>query len=1094
MAGSDKRTEVSLNIKNRLKIHENEAGLFWGALGLIFLIRLGSLIFNNYTLTVFLKRFGVESLPILYMVNPFITLILVGKLAMLKEKVSAYDRLLGMLMISSLFVLAFWGGALGKWAWIYPVLFVVKVQFEALLGILFWNLCNDLFNFNQSKRLFPLITAGGVIGDLAGNLISVVFSWTGNMSYMMPVYSLILFLGVYIVRTLAPRFPLKVVRSPGHFQEKGGLSRVAAVKTLAKKASLIKVVVVLTFCANVILPVMNYQFNAAIDNSIAGEEGMLLFLGTFRGIMSLVSLVLLFFSGRVYEKWSIPSAMLFHPANYLFVFLAFLFRFDLVSAIYARFSTNVIRTTFNQPVNNMLIGIFPDQVRSLIRPFLRGVVARAGLITGSGLVLLFKEWVPAAYLSLMVLPFVFFWIGTVGYMKMRYSGLIVELLSSDTLDLKSIEKSILNKLFTEKKAQKKLLENLSGSKGKDAVLHARVLHYAGAKELDEYILSILEKQDRDTKIRLLGFLSGTRERKTFDVLKRMINVSDRDLTLAMIHTVKLLDKDECRDFFETLKNRCRNNRLDTESTMEIRSYTQACLLLKGGEKSRVQIERQLNGTGTEGIYAGIIAAGESKDPIHGAVLAGLLTRVEESFLTAAVLKALHQIDYNELNRTARPFLDHPDTNVRLAALAGIQVDSENMQRKVLAMTGDAARSVRDLAVKKIETAEYCSSMLLFEFLNRPSRLIREGVFRILNTLDIKKPELHAFFKAEMAAAKRKLLDFMTLSRLMETPSGNLLKCHLEQAQAGHIKTILRVASLTDHSGRMRIIAKNIFSGDSRKKANALEALQSTLITPLAGELVVFLENSRPESRFEQLLDKGLIQKTDSPPEMVLDQLSLNHDRVTARLSRDVAAELGLGRESEDKSSPLFMDTGENNGKKGRNLETSKRKHLKAEKHMKEEMSLQEKIIAIQKIDIFKTLDVNQLAAVSEIAREKVFKPGMVLFNENEAADTMYVCIQGRLSISRNQIEVGVFKEGDSFGMSAFFVDSKRLITCKAEASTRVLEIHKHEFEEMLMEYPQISYEIARISTRRIQRLLKQIKKGAAQEELLKNFFSHEELV
>lgn len=55
---------------------------------------------------------------------------------------------------------------------IYPALFMLKSQYEVLLALLFWNLANDLFNTRQSKRIFPLVTAGGVIGQILGSFIT----------------------------------------------------------------------------------------------------------------------------------------------------------------------------------------------------------------------------------------------------------------------------------------------------------------------------------------------------------------------------------------------------------------------------------------------------------------------------------------------------------------------------------------------------------------------------------------------------------------------------------------------------------------------------------------------------------------------------------------------------------------------------------------------------------------------------------------------------------------------------------------------------------------------------------------------------------
>lgn len=161
--------------------------------------------------------------------------------------------------------------------------------------------------------------------------------------------------------------------------------------------------------------------------------------------------------------------------------------------------------------------------------------------------------------------------------------------------------------------------------------------------------------------------------------------------------------------------------------------------------------------------------------------------------------------------------------------------------------------------------------------------------------------------------------------------------------------------------------------------------------------------------------------------------------------------------------------------------------------MEETLSFQEKIVYIQKVDIFKNLPINELAAISDIAQEVIFASNEILFREKAFADTMYICVEGVISASRNNVDVGRFKPGDSFGLSAFLVDSKRLLTCRTKERTRVLEIHNQEFEEMLMEYPQISFEIAKIHARRIQRLLEHIRAEDTQERLMKDFFDKENL-
>lgn len=63
---------------------------------------------------------------------------------------------------------------------VYPVLYILKSQAVELLPILYWDILSDLFTTQQSKRLYTLITAGGVLGTTLGSLFTgKVAHWIG---------------------------------------------------------------------------------------------------------------------------------------------------------------------------------------------------------------------------------------------------------------------------------------------------------------------------------------------------------------------------------------------------------------------------------------------------------------------------------------------------------------------------------------------------------------------------------------------------------------------------------------------------------------------------------------------------------------------------------------------------------------------------------------------------------------------------------------------------------------------------------------------------------------------------------------------------
>ncbi len=227
-------------IKRWMKIRPEEMGLFFGAVTLIFLIRCAGLIFNNFAETAFLKRFGVSWLPVLYIANPMITLFLLEKLSSIKPHLSAYTRLSFLLMGCGITAFFLWLLLFLEGRFLYPLLFVMKVQFETLLSVFFWNLGNELFNFHQSKRLFPFITIGGVLGDMGGNLLTVGFSKAVAINHLVLMYGTVLLVAACITRYLGSRYPLQVVPGVSKSPEKKNstfLKRIAGIGPLMKKST-----------------------------------------------------------------------------------------------------------------------------------------------------------------------------------------------------------------------------------------------------------------------------------------------------------------------------------------------------------------------------------------------------------------------------------------------------------------------------------------------------------------------------------------------------------------------------------------------------------------------------------------------------------------------------------------------------------------------------------------------------------------------------------------------------------------------------------------------------------------------------------------
>ena len=130
-------------------VYEEETRLFFWTTALSFLFSSSSVVLNIYTETAFLIRFGVEYLPTVTIINSTAGIFVVFLMAGLLSKMTSTE------IMSWMFVFFVFPVAIFRFLTpaginlIYPSLYILKLQYESLLLLLFLNLANDLFNPHQ---------------------------------------------------------------------------------------------------------------------------------------------------------------------------------------------------------------------------------------------------------------------------------------------------------------------------------------------------------------------------------------------------------------------------------------------------------------------------------------------------------------------------------------------------------------------------------------------------------------------------------------------------------------------------------------------------------------------------------------------------------------------------------------------------------------------------------------------------------------------------------------------------------------------------------------------------------------------------------
>lgn len=1058
-----------------LKIYENEIGLFLWTAALLFLVRSSGMILNNYAETAFLKRFGVEYLPMVNMANAIATFLVMGFLVGLMNRLSSAG------LLSYLFL--FCGASvtiirllipLGI-DLVYPVLFMLKAQFEVLLALLFWNLANDLFNTRQSKRLFPLITAGGVIGLILGSFGTPFMSNTFAFDNLLFVYLAICLVGVVVVKGMGRQFPVILIKTkPVRKKGKRGamIDEFKRVIPLMKESALVKIMLVLTFMPNVVVPIMNYQFNFAINEQFATEGGMLQFFGYFRGVLNIISLIILLFVGRIYGRWGLPVALMFHPFNYMIAFFAFLLRFDLFSAMYARMSTNILRTTINIPANAVIMGLFPESYRNLVRPFLRGTIVRLGLFLGSGLILLSGPFFHPRYLSLVALPFVVCWIIGPFVLKKRYSNILLDMVSKNMLDLKSMEEGDITQLFSDKTMREQLLQSFRSSKGDTAIWYARLMKSLSMEGLEVHMLKKIESGDDPTRIALMDLLASADEPAAVRVFEKISDLGKPDLMTSMLRAANRFSVETVTDFTKTV--------FDAAENPSVKGYAAAGLFRLEPEKYCEIISQWLFSKNDAEKKAGIIAAQESGDDFHVDRLKQLLIEEPDTPLLPEILRSLHRLDQSNINALVSDYLPHPSVEVRLAALEIFQIEDDKTLKKALFFLDDPSRVVSELARDRIENAPYHNGRLLFKFLGTPSHKYREGLFALLESLEIKDVDAIRYVRSQIEIAYRYLIEIESLKRLPESPKRNLLIKNLTQEQELKMDNTLRILQLQDQSGQMKIVRRGIFSSDQRQRSNSQEALEDLLDHSLSKIMIPLLDETPPAQQLMIGKKHFKLKEYSDDRGALFSHLLARGSWVTALLTLDLVEDItsaDIKKESLEK-----VMTSENPLVRERVKMMIKHRDdeiIREEKSTDAQLAVTDKILYLKGIEIFEELSVGELSAIASITEEVISEAGEVVIKENDPGDTLYLVTSGEVSVikglgGKSEFEIDRIGEGDYFGEMVLFEDIKRTASIRAEKASRFLVLHKQEFKEMVREYPQIALHICKVLSGRLRRLHKKI--------------------
>ncbi len=360
-----------------------------------FLLGAGMAIGRGTTDALFYKRYGIEYLPVMYLVLSLSLMLTSIVYAAFSDMLSA-ERFFR-LIIPILIVLL-----IGNWALMsfttlrlaFPVYFLVyEIASEVLLVHSMLYLAQNL-DTRQIKRLSPLILAGMQVGVICGGLFLATSSQTIGVQNMLLVWGGLLFAAIASMSRYHRRSGTSPLYRPGkrtRYPVKHAIAQIYQGARFARQSKLLRNLSIALFFMVITFYVLCYSVGRIYTETFADEAALSAFFGALTVTCGSLALLLqIFVTNRVIRSLGTKKANLIFPLAIGAAYTALLLSFTIVFAVFASILKDTFMPAFRNPVRNLFFNALPGYMQGRSRAMALVLVLPLALST-TGVLLLIAQ-------------------------------------------------------------------------------------------------------------------------------------------------------------------------------------------------------------------------------------------------------------------------------------------------------------------------------------------------------------------------------------------------------------------------------------------------------------------------------------------------------------------------------------------------------------------------------------------------------------------------------------------------------------------------------------------------------------------------------
>ena len=132
----------------------------------------------------------------------------------------------------------------------------------------------------------------------------------------------------------------------------------------------------------------------------------------------------------------------------------------------------------------------------------------------------------------------------------------------------------------------------------------------------------------------------------------------------------------------------------------------------------------------------------------------------------------------------------------------------------------------------------------------------------------------------------------------------------------------------------------------------------------------------------------------------------------------------------------------------------------------------QRLLALRKVPLFTGLSLDRLQVIHQLTQESEYLRGECVVREGDPGDDLFVLLEGELEIykshgSSEQRLLSTLTPVGYMGEMAILDGSARSATAIASKDSRLLSLGGEPFKEIVLQTPEISFEIFKVLTARI---------------------------